>query len=137
MDRIVLKREYALRMYFLPIICALSRFFPIIPSGNTALTITGFPENDLCSFLCYFPGECNALRDVFRGFQYHAMGKGTTADAAVPLDEECMQFPCKGEASVNAGITGLFTPENHPKRHHAPGNRATGTARTPDTYGKP
>ena len=52
----------------------------------------GFPENDLCGFFCNFTGECNTLPEVFGGFQYHTVSKGTTADAAVPLHEEGMQF---------------------------------------------
>jgi hypothetical protein len=60
------------------------------------------------------------------------MGKGTAAEAAVAAVEDCMQFPCKGKTPVNTGVTGHFTPENHPEHHDTPGNGTAGTARTTD-----
>lgn len=116
-------------------------FFPRIKSlfEKSLLVLrvcTCFPENDLCGLFCDFPGESNTLRNVFWGFQYHAVGKSTTAETAVLAGEECVQFPGKGKAPVYAGVTRYFTPENHPKRHNSPCNGTACTTCTTDTYGK-
>jgi hypothetical protein len=36
---------------------SIAEICPFMPSGNTSLTNPGLPENDLCGFFCYFPGE--------------------------------------------------------------------------------
>ena len=95
------------------------------------------PQDNLRRLFCNFTGKSRALPEMFGRFQYHAMNQGTAADAAVPADEKCMQFPGKCEAPVYGWVTGLFTPKNHPERHDSPGYGTAGTPRTPHTDGKP
>jgi hypothetical protein len=95
-----------------------------------------FPQDDPCRFLGNLSGECTTLGDMFRRFEFQAMGQGTAAEATVPIGKVCMQFPCKGKAPVNQGIAGLFPAKDHPNRHYATGYGATGTTGTTNSDGE-